>query len=333
AGRNGNMKHCFVAINGGGAAESAIRALGLQVECLHKRASIPSLPALLALYRFFRAVRPAVVHTHGAEANFHGLLAAWLAGVPVRIGEEIGIPQHSNWARAIFRQVYRTSKRVIGISDSVTRWLVSSGEVPSEKVVRIYNPVRLPSDLPMHRGKRNGFRIGFVGRLESVKNPIVLIEACAKLVMAGIPAELSIVGDGSQRNQLESRVEELKMKHLVHIHGYQIDPIPFMLECNIYVQPSISEGFGLALVEAMGCGLPVIASSVGGAPEIIIDGRNGWLIHEVTSDDVFRSLELAYKCGSDRLIELGTAARNSVSERFTPSAYILQLEDLYLKHS
>ena len=68
----------------------------------------------------------------------------------------------------------------------------------------------------------------------------------------------------------------------VKLWGYQSDPAELIRQCHVYVQPSISEGFGLALVEAMGCGVPVIATAVGGAPEIIKDGETGWLLPKAT---------------------------------------------------
>ena len=89
-------------------------------------------------------VRPAVVHAHGAEGNLFGLAAAALARVPVRIGEEIGLPDDSRRARFAFRTVYRSAHRVIGVADAVRDWLVRSGEVPPAKAIRIYNPVQLP---------------------------------------------------------------------------------------------------------------------------------------------------------------------------------------------
>ncbi|MDP1872161.1 MAG: glycosyltransferase [Gallionella sp.] len=329
ASHNGEMIHRFVAIQGGGAAERALSGMGVQVDCLNRKASIPSLIALLALYRFFREVGPAVVHTHGAEANFHGLIAAKLAGVPVRIGEEIGIPQHSIYAKWIFTQVYRVAHRVIGISNAVTQWLIESGEVAANNAVRLYNPVQLPSEISRALKTSNVFRIGFVGRLEPVKNPLVLVDALALLLAQGISAELCIVGDGSQRGIIESRIAELNLGHKVHLAGYQSDPIPFMLECDIYVQPSISEGFGLALVEAMGCSLPVIATCVGGAPEIIFDGKNGWLLHDSSADAVAFALQKAFNCGSNMLFEMGKEARYSILERFIPANYLQELESLY----
>ncbi|MEX2505471.1 MAG: glycosyltransferase [Pseudohongiellaceae bacterium] len=325
----GARRHHFCAIGRGGAAEKRIEAASAQVDCLGQPTAIPSIRSIWTLVRIFRRLKPQVVHTHGAEANFHGLIAAWLAGVPIRIGEEIGIPEHSAKARLVFRQVYRLAHRVIGISNSVTEWLVDSGELPKSKAVRIYNPVELAVALMSTPGKVPGrFRLGFVGRLEPVKNPLVLIEAVAKLRAEGIPAEVWLVGDGSQLGMLETRTAELGVGEHVRFLGYRDAPMQFVSQCDFYVQPSLSEGFGLALVEAMSCGVPVLATAVGGAPEIIEHGRTGWLLEQSTVEQLVAALRHIWN-DRDSLASVGRAGREAVVHRFKATEYVSELGALY----
>jgi glycosyltransferase involved in cell wall biosynthesis len=323
------MRHVFVAIGPGGMTTAKMRIQGVDFLCLGQNIGIPSLSAFGGLIKLFWRERPLVVHTHGAEANFHGLIAAWLARVPVRIGEEVGIPSHSNEAKKVFRLVYSAAHRVIGVSQSVTDWLVSSREVPSCKAVRVYNPVDLPKLDEAVVAPENVFRIGFVGRLEAVKNSLALLNAFIELHDSGTPCELWIVGDGSERVELERRVGEMKLAHKVRFFGYQVDPASFVRQCHVYVQPSLSEGFGLALVEAMGCGVPVIATAVGGAPEIISHGKNGWLLPQASSEAIFITLKGAWALGPKELREIGLRARESVESRFEPINYIERIEALY----
>lgn len=323
------LRHVFVALGRGGAVESRLRDLGADVRCLGQKTHIPSLSALRALLRLFLAERPLAVHTHGAEANFHGLLAAWIARVPVRIGEEIGIPSHSALARQIFRLVYKLANRVIGISQSVTDWLIASGEVSQDKAMRIYNPVQLPALNEHAPLAHDVFRIGFVGRLEAVKNPLALLDAFGALADSGVACELWFVGDGSERAELEQRIAQRGQTNKVRLWGYQSDPAPLIKKCHVYVQPSLSEGFGLALVEAMGCGLPVIATAVGGAPEIIDPGKTGWLLSQATPELIAASLKEAWRLGPEKLREMGSRARESVEGRFEPDTYLAQVETLY----
>jgi len=325
----GDMQHLFCAIGGGGAAERRLKALGAPVQCLQQPVRIPCPAAILALFRLFQQLRPTVVHSHGAEANFHGLIAARLAGVPVRVGEEIGIPAHSGRARRVFRQLYRCAHCVIGISDAVTGWLVESGEVPPAKAVRVYNPVKLPVERSGQAATPGALRVGFVGRLEAVKNPLALVEATDLLLARGIPVELWLIGEGRERARLEAAIRTQELDECVHLPGYQPHPDEYVRQCHVYVQPSRSEGFGLALVEAMGCGVPVIATAVGGAPEIVEPGVTGWLLPEATPGALASVLEEAWRLGPEQLRAMGLRARSAVAGRFEPAEYKSRLEALY----
>lgn len=328
---NSVFEHSFIAITEGGSSEIKLRSLGFEVICLGKNSRIPSYAAVLSLFKLFKKVSPLVVHTHGAEANFHSLIAAQLAGVPVKIGEEIGIPNHSRKANLMFKFAYLFANKVIGISDAVTDWLIDNGEVPLDKAVRIYNPVVIPKPRIEDEVPTGRFRIGFIGRLEPVKNPLSLLEAVALIVDKGYDVELSVVGDGSQKQLLIDRANELKISDRVIIHGFQDVPDRFIRKCNVYVQPSISEGFGLALVEAMGCAVPVIATAVGGAPEIIQDNHTGWLIHKTDAETIANKLIEVLEMPEDKLFDIGLAGRKSIETRFEPAAYMKELELLYIQ--
>lgn len=323
------LRHMFVAIGNGGAAEAKLRALGADVRCLDQKIKIPSLGAIRALLILFRRERPYVVHTHGAEANFHGLIAAWLARVAVRIGEEIGIPNHSPKARHVFRLVYGAAHRVIGVSRVVTQWLTDSGEVPADKAIRIDNPVRLPALRPEGGGKESFLRIIFVGRLESVKNPSGLLTGFSKLLEQVGKAELWFVGDGSERPSLENAVRQTGLGERVTFFGFQKNPETYIYQCDVLVQPSHSEGFSLGLVEAMACGVPVISTAVGSAPEIIQPSSTGWLLPKPDPVLIAGALREAWDLGPKKLREMGLQARKSVEGRFEPINYLERIEALY----
>jgi glycosyltransferase involved in cell wall biosynthesis len=323
------MRYLFVAISHGGATEVRMRELGADVICLFMKSKIPSARVFLALLYVFLKQQPFVVHTHGAEANFHGLLAAWFARVPVRVGEEIGMPSHRPLAKYLFKFVYHTAHQVIGVSRIVTDWLVNSGEVIREKVTTVENPVRYP--LPAHTalGNSNFLRIIFIGRLEPVKNPLMLLDAFARVAKSFEFIELWILGDGTQRAKLEQFVRSSCMSANVKFFGYQSRPEDFIRQCNVCVQPSIAEGFSLSLIETMFCGVPVIATRVGAATEIIEHGVTGWLVERTEPEALAKALMTAVKLGPQRLSEIGLRARNSVLGRFDPKDYIKRLETLY----
>lgn len=323
------MDHQFCAIGGGGAAEKALRAAGVAVHVLNVDHRIPSRRAVVALWRLFKRLKPGVVHTHGAEANFHGLLAARLAGVPVRVGEEIGIPSHSALARRVFRLTYASAHRVIGVAKAVQQWLIDSREVQPAKAVQIYSPVALapaPAAPIVNAGR---FTVGFVGRLEPIKNPMGLLRAIHLLANQGLNVNAVVLGEGSQRQELEQFIARHGLQGHITLAGFQSRPLDYLQACDLFVQPSVSEGFSLALVEAMGAGIPVIATAVGGAPEVVDHGKTGWLLDSPEPHAIAKAVQEALALGRPALRNIGNAARKSVQGCFDPDNYIRQLEFLY----
>jgi glycosyltransferase involved in cell wall biosynthesis len=324
------MKHVFVSIGRGGETEQALRESGADVICLNKSVRIPSFSAIISLISCFRRYRPVAVHTHGSEANFHGLIAAWLARVPVRIGEEIGVPNHSWKAKQIFRIVFLSAKHVICMSKAVADWIIKSGEVPRSKALLIHNPVELPFLREKQRDPGPRFRVGFVGRLEEVKNPVVLIGMISRLNRINRPTELWIIGEGSQRAMLEEKSETEGVADQVIFKGYQKDPAHFIRQCDLCIQPSLSEGFSQSLVEAMGCGVAVVVTATGGAREVVEEGKTGWIVSSHDEKTITDAVVVGYDLGPEGMFVMGKTARTSVEKRFDPNQYIRELEDLYL---
>lgn len=324
-----SMEQVFCAIGNGGKTERHLRATGAEVICLGKPFRIPSISTIVALFLLFRRLRPMVVHTRGAEPNFHGLIAAWLAGIPVRVGEEIGIPNHSWKVRTAFRAVYGLAHRVIGVSQAVTECLVNSGEVPLRKARRVYCPTDLPEVRQDYSNDGSVFRLVNVGRLEPSKQLDMLVGVLKDLREAAIPAELWLIGDGSQRQILERKVREAGLTEHVVFHGYQADPDRLVRQCDVFVLSCCTEGFGLALVEAMGCGVPGIGTATGGPAEIIDHGVTGWLVPNINQRLLTDALITAYQAGPEKLRVMGQKARASVENRFRPDKYLMELDSLY----
>ncbi len=330
-GAKGNLsrfRHTFCVISRGGAVSARMVASGNSVAILNCRSRIPSLTAILALIRHIRRTKPAIIHCHGAEANFHGIIAARICRTPVCIAEEIGLPNHSPKARLVFRSVYKLADSVVAISEAVKRKIVELKEVEADKCQVIMNPTQMLAQRNAPT-RSDRFQIGFVGRLEEVKNPLGLVKAVEILRDRGLETVLTIVGDGSQRAILEAEVRKLRLSDGVVFAGFDPRPFDRLAEVDLYVQPSISEGFGLALVEAMSMGIPVLATAVGGTPEIIRDGYNGWLLAGTTPEDIADGIERLSTVEDGMLEIVGKRARESVVERFSPAAYFAACDAFY----
>lgn len=330
-GAKGNLsrfRHNFCVISRAGAVSARMVASGNSVTILNRRSRIPSLTAILALIRHIRRTKPAIIHCHGAEANFHGIIAGRICRTPVCIAEEIGLPNHTPKARLVFRWVYKLADSVVAISEAVKRKVVELKEVEAEKCHVILNPTQM---LPQRNDPTpsDRFRIGFVGRLEEIKNPLGLVSAVSLLRAKGLNITLTIVGDGSQRKFLEEDMRRLDLADVLSLAGFDPRPFDRLTDVDLYVQPSISEGFGLALVEAMSMGIPVLATAVGGTPEIITHGKNGWLLNGTGPEEIAGAIEYCMMLDSHKMKTVGANGRSSVVERFAPATYFSNCDALY----
>lgn len=317
--------YVFAAIGFGGNAEKILRERGFEVHILNRNFSIKNISNIWTVYKLIKKVKPDVVHTAAAEANFHGIIAAKLAGVKYIIGEEIGIPSHSSMAKKVFARVYKLANKVICVSESVKNHLVKAGEISEEKGIVIYNPVSFPSKQEFEKSEK--FNIVYIGRLEKVKNVETLVKAFSKIQNNKI--QLTIVGDGREMDNLQNLVNELKITDAVLFEGFQNNIGKYLSAADLYVLPSYSEGFGIAAVEAMFLKVPVLATNVGGIPEFIKDGENGWLFDPNSVEDLVEKLTNILSLNTDDRASIGNKGFEDVSNRFTVSKYVENLENLY----
>ncbi|WP_321463686.1 glycosyltransferase [uncultured Vibrio sp.] len=321
--------HAYIAISNGGDIENKLKKRNCDVYTLNCDPKIPSISTIWSLYKVIKELDPDVVHTRGAEATFHGIIAAKLAGTKVKIAEEIGIPTHSLFAKVIFRLTYSFTDKLVAISQAVKQWIVDNGEASSSKVQVIYNPTDFFSENSKRDTSSKYFSIGFIGRLENVKNPLSLVKAIKILRDRGELVKLELVGDGRQKESILNFIKNNSLQDLITVHGFQSEPHISIENCDLYVQPSITEGFGIAVVEVMGAGIPVLASAVGGIPEFIDDKDNGWLLKSVDSQSIADSIQSILEITTEERLIIAKRGRDSVVSRFTIEKYITNLHDMY----
>jgi len=320
----------FVALNGGGAAEVELRALGFDVLCLGAKPSVYSVGTLINLTATLRRLRPDVVHAHGAEANFHALIAGRLAGVPVRIGEEIGVPAHSAVGRFVFKQAYASASRIVAISNVVKLAIERMGEAQGNKIVVVENPVRSIAPEPVADRPTGRLRLGYIGRLVEWKEVSNVLHALATLRDRGTHYEFWVVGAGVERQALEQLTEQLGLAEFVRFFGFKDRPEDYVAACDLFILPSNDkEGFCMALVEAMAAGTPAVSTAVGIAPEVIEDGKNGWLVPPQDIPALTAALDRVAQLDREEIARVGVAARSAVLARNSPESYVARLDRLY----
>lgn len=314
-----------------GKTSDELLALGIQPKHFHSKIKIPNVKLIYTLYRQFRLLRPDVVHTSSAEANFHGLIAAWFAGVPIRIGEEIGFPNHDWKWRLIFKAVYKLATKVIGISEAVKNRIVDLGEVNLNKVEVVYNPVSIKESLDrVTLDYENAFVFVTTCRLVPVKNLSTLLAVFKELVSRNPNKRMKlwIVGDGTEKEKLQKHVDDLELNGKIVFWGFQENVRPYLEAADVFVLPSFSEGFSISLVEAMLCGLPCIVTDQGGPSEIIEDQVTGFLINPTDPDQIQKAMQHFIRITPQDRDKIGQLAKQSAS-KYSIENHIKRLMEVY----
>ena len=234
-------------------------------------------PLLLA--RLVRELRADVVHTHLVHADVYGGLAAKLRGSRLVSTKHNDDPFRRGAFRHVERGLARLADGVVAITESLRRFTIDEVGVPASKVETIHYGL---DDLPDAWGVNapdgipEGARIALaVSRLTGQKGIDVAIRA-----LASLPADvvLVVLGEGPDRAPLERLARELGVERRVFLLGRVPDVAAWLRRADIFVHPARWEGFGLAVLEAMLAGLPVVATRVSSLPELVVDGETGLLV-------------------------------------------------------
>jgi len=242
------------------------------------------------LVRLLRRLGPVIVHSRNWTA-FDAIPAARLAGVPLIVhgehGRDIVDPEGRNHRRNRLRRLFAPLvDRMVTVSDDLRRWLVDRVRIPTRKVMTIHNGVDVrrfrPGEPTAARAALglpiDSLVVGTVGRLDPVKGQADLLRAFSRVRGHNRRAILVVVGDGPCRDELIALSASLGLAGHVHLLGERHD-IPRILQAlDTFVLPSIAEGISNTLLEAMASGLPVVATRVGGNPELVDDGVSGILV-------------------------------------------------------
>lgn len=319
----------FAAIEGGGEAARTISENGKRLVVFKTKSKIPSWKAVWLLFWFFRSERPDVVHTSGAEANFHGIIAAKLTGVPKIIAEEIGIPSQSKLANWVFSGIYQLSDWVVANSEQVAEYLSKRNLVKSTKLRIIPNPLGKEPSFKIPFSEFGKFEIITVSRLEPVKNMEGLIRAMAKLIPSFPFLRLNVVGDGSQLNFLNQLRTELGLERHIRFLGFQADPWSVVNEADLFLLNSHTEGFSNALAEAMAAGIPCLATDVGAGPDMIKDGETGWLIPPGNSEQLIQKISYLVMKPKKELMGVGNKGKDWIRQTYSLESHIKNLMRIY----
>ena len=323
----------FVTINREGKAAKIIRENQKRIINLQTKPSIYSLKTFFKVYQSLKKEKPDVIHTSGAEANFHGILAAKLAKVPVIIGEEIGTPNHSKKAQLIFSKVYAFADFVVGNSKAVLDVVHQLDKVPQKKLIKIDNPILFKPLQEKTENHNDLFRILMISRLEPVKNIEGVLNVLAQLVKENKNIRLTIAGTGTSEISLKEKVKSLHLDDYVDFVGFINDPYPYLANADLYILNSFSEGFSNSLVEAMYSKTPSLSTNVGAAPEIIQDGINGFITLSDNETALCKKIKTIMSLSHEERKKIGEEGQQTVVNNFSLDKHIEELMKIYKNNS
>ena len=317
---------------------------------LHREISpLRDLRSVYHVAELIRELRPQILHTHTAKAGAIGRMAAMLAGSavpPIVVHTFHGHvlrgyfgPLRSGFFRLLERSLAKRTTSLIAVSPEVRDDLVSLGIAPVEK----FAVVRLGIELDSRVGSPDGngqetrrllgippdrFVVGWIGRMTGVKRTDDVLMAVKRLRDQGVDAVLCMVGDGPDRDTVEHRAHELGIVRDSFFLGYQDDVAPFYAAFDALILPSANEGTPVSAIESLAGGRPVVATRVGGVPDVVRDGVDGFLV-EPGDVDAMADRLAALAADTDLRRRMGDAGRSDVHQRYSVERLLDDIDALY----
>ena len=346
----GRYRHAVISLTEVAEFSRRVRRPDVRFYALHKREGV-GLATHFKLWRLLRRLRPAVVHTRNLAA-LETQPAAWLAGVPFRVhgehGRDVGDLDGENRRYQGLRRLLRPFvSHYIPLSGDLEHYLRARIGVPASRITHIYNGVDAACFHPAAAGAGSLTAlgapdwgpgrcvVGTVGRMQAVKDQLTLVRAFLRALTLRPDARrflrLVLVGDGPLRAAAEGLLTDAGARDLAWLPGGRDDVPEVLRGLDVFVLPSLAEGVSNTILEAMATGLPVVATRVGGNPELVGEGVTGQLVPAADPDAMAQAL-LAYADDPDARRAHGAGGRARVLREFSMEAMVENYLRVYDRH-
>jgi len=302
----------------------------LEIMELHKEPGI-RLKIVRQLVDLVREKNIDIIHTHNPGPHFYGAVSGFLTGRPVvhtKHGRNYPNDIKKIWLNKLSSLL---TKKIVPVSQNAADVCLEVEKIPPAKVTVILNGVDTNLFCAAVNKKvidKRLVTIGIVARLSAEKDHQTLLKACKLLTDMTSNFHLEIIGDGPLRDTLETSVEELDLEPFVSFSGMRHDVAELLRKLDIFVLSSTTEGISLTLLEAMATELPVVATDVGGNPEVVIDGTTGYIVPSQNPDEMAKKLFLLIN-NSNLRRKMGSDGRKRVLEKFSITETAKKYEVLY----
>ena len=288
-----------------------------------------------------RSEQVKVVHTFFPASDLWGGMVARLSGCPIVISSrrDMGILRSRKHVFS-YRFANRLFDQVHAVSDKVREFCIHSDRIPARKVVTVYNGVDLdaidaatPTNRELSFGVDDGQRVvSTVANIRLVKGIDILVQAAALVVLKIPNAIFAVIGGAIQEPEyweaVQAAIKRMDLERNFRFLGTRTDVYALLKQSDIFCLPSRSEGMSNALLEAMACRLPCVATSVGGNPEVVVDGISGFLVPKADSAALATSI-IHLLSDHARARQMGQEGRRVVESKFTVQRMSRRLTQLY----
>jgi len=306
---------------------------------------INDLKTILNIYRYLRKEKFDIVHTHTSKAGLLGRLAARLARIPIIIHTPHGHVFFgyfglikSNLFIFLEKLASRITDKIIALTNREKEDYISCKVTDEEKSVVICSGIELNKfkDLPLNEKQNlkkelgipeNSLIVGTLGRLVPVKGPEFLVEA-AKHIISKYPDTFFVfTGDGYLRPDLKKKALNFGLKENIIFLGWRDDGAKILSLYDVFILPSLNEGMGRVLVEAMALGKPIVASRIGGIPDLVTHGKNGFLVPPKDPEELAKYIQILIE-DREKREKMGLSGKK-IAMHFSAENMVEKIEKLY----
>jgi glycosyltransferase involved in cell wall biosynthesis len=306
-----------------------LRARNVPLDDVRLRADVDPV-AFADVTAYLARLRPLVLHTHLVHADVYGQLAGSVARVPLRLSTKHGFNEfrEGRWFGFADRSVGSLAHVHIAISRGLAQYLAETEGFDEDAFEIVHYGISPNGEAAAYAGSSP--RLLCIGRLIPIKGHLVLLRALAQARTQVPDVTLELAGRGPLEPALKAYARELGLADAIHFLGF-VSPVQAAIEdAAIVVVPSLGEGFGMVALEAMERARPVVASAVGGLPEIVADGETGLVVPALDAEALAEAI-VTLAGDLPKAAAMGSAGRARALAEFTPERCVERVEELYVR--
>lgn len=307
---------------------------------LNMRRGVADPRAVFRLLKILREWKPDIVHSHMVHANLLARVVRIFCKMPVLISTAHSIDEGGRWREVAYRLTDPLADLTTNVSRAAVERYIRVGAAPKNKIRFMPNGIDTTKFKPNKAaGQRLRNELGVVnyfvwlavGRFEEAKDYPNMLRAFSMIVSKKTDVVLLLVGQGSLMEEVKKIASELNLEDKVQFLGVRRDVPDLMNAADAYVMSSAWEGMPMVLLEAGACGLPVVATDVGGNSEVVLNGKTGFIVPPRNPETLAQAMEKMMALPKEKRLEMGKAGRAYIEANYSLEHAVDQWEALYME--